>query len=205
MTSAPPPQRRWLRLGHLELSDLLVETFSVLLGVLLALAINAWVQARQTQHKLAEAQASIREELIADRERVVISANYYHHLNEAIDAALKTAQPPQFCDKLPEWHGLITPLFVRAAYDTAASSGIFVEMNFEATRRIASLYAELSRYETFYGKVEDWLGQSAAVNNGAGFNLSLCHGFSVDLEHSALKVQEDLDAYLGPSAAHAKP
>src|SRR5882762_3183261 len=101
MTSAPPPRRRWLRLGHLELSDLLVETFSVLLGVLLALAINAWVQARQTQHKLAEARASIREELIADRKRIVISANYYHRINQAIEAALKTAQPPQFCKGLP--------------------------------------------------------------------------------------------------------
>lgn len=205
MTQAPPPRSRWLRLGHLELSDLLVETFSVLLGVLLALAINAWVQARQTQHKLAEAQASIREELIADRKRIVISANYYHHLNEAIEAALKTSPPPQFCDKLPEWHGLITPLFVRAAYDTAASGGIFAEMDFEATRRIASLYAELNRYEAFSGKVEDWMGQNTAVNNGAGFNLTLCHGFSTDLEHSALKVQDDLDAWLTSFAPRTGP
>ena len=204
MTSAPPSRRRWLSLGQLELSDLLVETFSVLLGVLLALAINAWVQARQTQRKLAEAQSSIREELLADRGRIVLSAGYYHHLNEAIDVAMKAPHPPQYCDDLPQWGGLITPLFVRAAYDTAASSGIFAEMNFEATRRIASLYAELNRYEAFSGKVEDWIGQSIAVH-GHGFDLVMCRGFSRDLEASALTVQKGLDAYLGPAAAEAKP
>jgi len=204
MTPAPPSRRRWLSLGQLELSDLLVETFSVLLGVLLALAINAWVQARQTQHRLDEARSSIREELLADRKRIVASADYYHRINQAIDTALKAKHPPQHCNDLSEWTGLITPLFVRAAYDTAASSGIFAEMNFEDTRRIARLYAELARYEAFSGKVEDWMGQSIAVH-GHNFGLAMCGGFSHDLETSALRVQKDFDDYLGAVADPAKP
>jgi hypothetical protein len=60
MSDPSDEKRGWLRIGHLELSDLLVETFSVLLGVLLALLINAWVQKRQTQDKVDEAMTSIR-------------------------------------------------------------------------------------------------------------------------------------------------
>ena len=204
MSSTPPDRRRWLRLGHLELSDLLVETFSVLLGVLLALAINAWVQSRQTQHRLDEARSSIREELLADRERVLASASYYHRINQAIDSASKAEHPPLHCDDLPQWTGLITPLFVRAAYDTAGNSGIFAEMKFEDVRRIARLYAELARYEAFSGKLEDWMGQSIALN-GHNFSLATCAGFSHDLENSALRVQKDFDDYLGPVPGAQSP
>ena len=201
MTSAPPPRQRWLRLGHLDLSDLLVETFSVLLGVLLALLINAWVQARQTGHKVAEAQASIHGELLADRKRLATMSDYYHQINQQLDAAMKTPHPPAHCDDLPEWKGLITPLLVRAAYDTAANSGVFAEMKFEDTSRIAGLYAELARYEAFSYKVEDWMMGQNLAGRGQGFDASMCHAFLGDLERSAQRVEGDLDAYFGASAS----
>src|ERR1700757_4259416 len=138
----PDSSKRWLRLGHLSLSDLLVETFSVLLGVLLALLINNQVQERQTRHKVTEAQASIRAELQADRKRLVTLADYYHDINGRLDAADKAQHPYANCDDVPGWHGLITPLLVRAAYDTAAGSGVFADMKFDETSRIAGVYAE---------------------------------------------------------------
>lgn len=197
--SVPAPSR-WLRLGHLSLSDLLVETFSVLLGVLLALLINNQVQARQTAHKVAEAQASIRAELLADRQRLVTIAGYYHGINQQLDAAAKAGHPVAHCDDLAEWKGLITPLLVRASYDTAAGSGVFADMKFEDTSRIAGLYAELTRYEAFAYKVEDWMvGQS--LSSHLRFEGAACHGFLNDLEHSAVRVREDLDAWLAATPA----
>lgn len=198
---APQPPRRWLRLGHLDLSDLLVETFSVLLGVLLALAINACVQARQTRHKVAEAQASIHAELQADRKRLVTMADYYHQINGQLDAAAKAQHPLANCDELPDWHGLITPLLVRASYDTAAGSGVFADMNFEETSRIAGLYAELARYEAFAYKVEDWMMQQSIASRSQHFEAQACRGFLNDLEHSAARVRDDVDAYLATAPA----
>jgi len=193
----PDSSRRWLRLGHLSLSDLLVETFSVLLGVLLALLINNVVQARQTRHKVEEAQASIRAELEGDRKRLAVMNDYYHLINSKLEAAEKAQQPLAQCDDLAEWKGLITPLLLRASYDTAASSGVFADMPFAQTSRIAGLYAELARYEAFAYKVEDWMVSQSLASHGEGFEARGCRGFLSDLEHSALTVRQDLDAYLG--------
>src|SRR6202012_94467 len=153
----PDSSKRWLRLGHMSLSGLLVENFFLPVGVLLALLINNQVQTRQTERKVAEAQASIRAELDGDRKRLTAMIDYYHGINTQLEAAEKAQHPPAHCDDLPDWHGLITPLLVRASYDTAASSGVFADMPFEQTSRIAGLYAELARYETFAYKVEDWM------------------------------------------------
>lgn len=203
MTDQSPGPQRWLRLGHLSLSDLLVETFSVLLGVLLALLINNWVQARQTRHKVAEAQASIHAELKADRERLDTMANYYQRINLQFDAADKAGHPIAHCDDLPDWKGLLTPLLVRASYDTAAGSGVFADMPFEQTSRIAGLYAELARYETFAYKVEDWIVGQSLSSHSLHLDGGVCHGFLTDLEHSAERVRGDLDSYL--VAAPAQP
>lgn len=202
MSADLPPDSgpRWLRLGHLSVSDLLVETFSVLLGVLLALLINNHVQARQTAHKVAEAQSSIRAELLADRERLVSMASYYHGINQQLDAADKAGHPVAHCDDLPDWKGLITPLLVRAAYDTAAGSGVFADMPFERTSRIAGLYAELARYEAFAYKVEDWMVQRSMATS-LHLDGAACHGFLNDLEHSAVRVRDDLDAWLAATPA----
>jgi hypothetical protein len=196
MSPDPDSPRRWLRLGHLSLSDLLVETFSVLLGVLLALLINNVVQARQTRHKVTEAQASIRAELEADRKRMSTMAGYYHGINAQLDAAEAAQHPLPACDDLPDWHGLLTPLLVRASYDTAAGSGVFADMPFEQTSRIAGLYAELARYEAFSYKVEDWMMSQLLASHAQRLDGRLCHGFLNDLERSAQRVRQDLDAYL---------
>jgi hypothetical protein len=203
MSQEPQPDSpsRWLRLGHLSLSDLLVETFSVLLGVLLALLINNVVQARQTRHKVAEAQSSIRAELEGDRKRLTVMNEYYHLINGKLDQAQKAQHPLAHCDDLPEWKGLITPLLLHASYDSAASSGVFADMPFGQTSRIAGLYAELARYETFAFKVEDWMVSRSLASRGEGFEARGCHGFLSDLEHSALTVRQDLDAYLGSNPA----
>ena len=189
--------KRWLRLGHLQLSDLLVETFSVLLGVLLALLINSYVQERQTRHKVDEAQAGVRDELLANRQRVTTMSEYYHHIDELINAAMTGTHPPAHCDDIPQWKGLLTPLFVRAAYDTATTSGVFADATFESTRRIANLYAELSRLEAFSGKVEDWMMAQMIANHAQRSDIVMCRSFLKDLEYSTQQVQKDLDAYLG--------
>lgn len=194
--SPPDSSRRWLRLGHLSLSDLLVETFSVLLGVLLALALNNAVQARQTRHKVAEAQSSIHAELEGDRKRLTVMNEYYHLINGKLDEAQKAQQPLAHCDDLPEWKGLVTPLLMHASYDTAASSGVFADMPFEQTSRIAGVYAELARYETFAYKVEDWMVSQSLASHSEGFEARSCRGFLQDLERSALTVRRDLDAWL---------
>lgn len=191
--------RRWLRLGHLDLSDLLVETFSVLLGVLLALLINAWVQKRQTQDKVGEAMTSIRQELKANQQTLAGRSSYYHDMVRQIEAVPSTQQPQPTCDELPAWHGIYSPFesqLLRAAYDTATGSGVFADMDFESTRRIASLYAELARYETYYAKVIDWMMEQRLATHADGFELQMCRGILRDLGSAAGHVEQDLGTYL---------
>lgn len=192
-------KRGWLRIGHLELSDLLVETFSVLLGVLLALLINAWVQKRQTQDKVDEAMASIRQELRSDQETLESRRSYHQTLIEGIDTGLKSPHPPAYCDEVEGWHGIYSPFetqLLHAAYDTATASGVFSDMNFESTRRIASLYASINRYEAFYAKSLDWMIQERVAVQAQGFDVQVCRGLLHDLGSSEKKVEQDLDSYL---------
>ena len=191
--------RGWLRIGHLDLSDLLVETFSVLLGVLLALLINAWVQKRQTQDKVDEAMASIRQELRSDRETLESRRSYHQSLIEGIDTALKSPHPPIYCQDVDGWHGFYSPVetpLLRAAYDTAMASGVLADMGFENTRRIATLYAGFNRYDAFYGKTLDWMIQQWIATQAQGFDIRICRGLLHDLGTSEQKVEQDLDSYL---------
>jgi hypothetical protein len=199
MTGPSDEPRRWLRIGHLELSDLLVETFSVLLGVLLALLINAWVQKRQTQDKVGEAMASIRQELRTDRETLETLRSYHHQLIGTIDVALKSPHPPLYCNDLDGWHGIYSPFesqLLRAAYDTATASGVFSDMNFEDTRRVANLYARISSYEAFYAKALDWMIQERVATQAQGFDIQVCRGLLHDLDTSGQKLEQALDDYL---------
>lgn len=199
MSEPSKEPRRWLRLGHLELSDLLVETFSVLLGVLLALLINAWVQKRQTRDKVDEAMTSIRQELRSDRETLESLRSYHQSLIDGIDTALKSPHPPVYCDELDAWHGLYSPFekqMLHAAYDTATATGVFADMSFENTRRIAGLYAGINRYETFYAKAADWMIQERLATQASGFDIHVCRGLVHDLQASGKKLEQELDSYL---------
>lgn len=199
MSEPSKEPRRWLRLGHLELSDLLVETFSVLLGVLLALLINAWVQKRQTHDKVDEAMTSIRQELQANRQTLNTLSTYEGRLIEGIDKALKTPHPPAYCDEVDEWHGIYSPLesqLLHAAYDTATASGVFADMDFESLRRVAGLYARLNRYEDYYSKSVEWMMQRRLSSHAEGFEIGMCRGIVHDLAVGANRLQQDLDSYL---------
>ena len=201
MSDPSDEKRGWLRIGHLELSDLLVETFSVLLGVLLALLINAWVQKRQTQDKVDEAMAGIRQELRVNQQTLDARGAYYQDLIEHADAALKAPNPPAYCDELPQWHGIYSPTesqLLRAAYDTATASGVFADMDFETIRRIANLYAQLGRYETYYAKTVDWMMEQRLSTHADGFEIQMCSGMLRDLERGGQRLSQDLSALSAP-------
>ncbi|HEV7489949.1 MAG TPA: hypothetical protein VGO25_04030 [Rhodanobacteraceae bacterium] len=58
-----PARRSWFRRESVSIAELGVQTFAVVLGILLALAIDDWRKERETRESTAAAMSAIRAEL----------------------------------------------------------------------------------------------------------------------------------------------
>ncbi len=69
---------------YIHWQSLLLESFFVVLGVVLALGANAWLQNRADLEAAQTARESIREELVTNRADVVKAAQYHFGLVDSL-------------------------------------------------------------------------------------------------------------------------
>ncbi|MGH8116344.1 MAG: hypothetical protein ACREP0_04480 [Rhodanobacteraceae bacterium] len=157
---SPPPEPRnrggWLRREGIDLGDAVVQFFSVLLGVLLALLIGQWTNHRQQQAKaqatsrqqqatVNEAMHAIHVELATNRS--AIQNNYTLAQTAArrmYDSPANRKQPPRPC---LDWDGAdfdqgiwLSTILTDAAYRTAIATQAIVHMPYQQAQTVAEVY-----------------------------------------------------------------
>jgi hypothetical protein len=149
-TPTPAPRRRfrWLRRGAIDLGDVVVQIFAVVIGILLALFIDNRVTERQQQNTVEEATRAIHAELAANRAALRKNAERLHGMATRLleDAADNRNQAPRPCYEWPRWGGTGAVNLVDAAYQTAIATRALSHMPFEQAQRIAQAYG----YQHFY-------------------------------------------------------
>lgn len=205
----PPPLRKrvgWLRREGIDLGDAIVQFFSVLLGVLLALLISQWTNHRQQEAKareamlqqqatVNEAMQAIRVELAGNRANLHDSvAQLYASVKRMYAARSQHEGSPQPC-YLWEGFGQGRGIFVNlttAAYQTAIATQAMAHMTFTQAHLVAEVYGGQQVFET---------GTSVMRNKilaGTPQKLGLCMGW---MEALGLTEQSLNDAYtklIGP-------
>lgn len=131
---------------------LALETFSIVLGVLLALGVNEWREQRATDARVAVALHSIHAELSWNRDFLQHRLQYYARMAQTLDS-LETAHPeiPLSSMNVQGWRGLSPPVLRASSYDAAIATEALVEMDFEIANAIAQVY----HVQAFYMKAVD--------------------------------------------------
>lgn len=150
-TPAPAPPRRrprWLRRGAIDLGDVAVQIFAVVIGILLALFIDNRVTEHQQQNTVEEATRAIHAELAANRAALRKNAEWLHRMATHLESATAENRnlAPRPCYEWPQWEGTGAVNLVDAAYQTAIATQALSHMPFGQAQRIAQAYG----YQHFY-------------------------------------------------------
>lgn len=150
--SPPRKQIGWLRREGIDLGDAIVQFFSVLLGVLLALLISQWNDHRQQQEKaqatmrqqqveVQEAMRAIHAELAANRAALRQSAAALTAMAANMQRSRQNQnQPARWCFQWDGWAGTNAANLTDSAYQTAIATHALSNMPFKQAQRIAQTY-----------------------------------------------------------------
>jgi hypothetical protein len=169
-TPTPAPRRRlrWLRRGAIDLGDVVVQIFAVVIGILLALLINNWVTERQQQDAVDVAVRAIHAELTTNRAGLRKNAERLNRMATNLEGATENRNlPPRPCYQWPQWQGTGAVNLVDAAYQTAIATQALSHMPFEQAQRIAQAYGYQHFYEQAFNLFRSMFLKPAAASQCA--------------------------------------
>ncbi|HEX7340645.1 MAG TPA: hypothetical protein VF269_00060 [Rhodanobacteraceae bacterium] len=151
---SPKPRKRlgWLRREGIDLGDAVVQFFSVLLGVLLALLISQWTNHRQQQAKVQatlrqqqvtanDAMRAIHAELASNRVALREHASRMFAMAKRMqDSPQNRNKTPRFCYLWNQWRGIGGLNLVDAAYQTSIATQALANMPFAQAHKVAEVY-----------------------------------------------------------------
>ena len=124
--------------GDRSWGKLILEVFSIVLGVLLALAVSEWQQARENEERASTALQNIQLELEANQEILT-------RIHENNRQTIEKAQNPEANEN--ENLQFIPGVQVRStAWETLLASGISVHIDYEVLLALSEIYSMQSIY-----------------------------------------------------------
>ena len=168
--------------GRIQWRPILLEAFFVVFGVVLALGANEWRQHRQLIDQAAYAQATIIDELVANRAVVEDAAMYHLTLVDSLRAYAYQSRGGAAARPSPQLfaRGFVDPASVlETAWTSANATGAVQAMDYDAVLAFAGIYEAQRAYrrqsdsvgeliyarlfEAGYGGVFGELGNLASV------------------------------------------
>lgn len=192
----PPPKRRtWFRREAIDLGDVVVQIFSVVIGILLALFINDWVMQRQQQANVDEAMRAIKVELAANRVQLRAHAKHMFEMAKAMqDSPANRNKPARPCFLWNEWDGIGGLNLTDAAYQTAIATQALANMPFKQAQLVAQIYG----WQTYFEKGSEL---DLGILTQRPEPLGLCVGMVVDSGEGNLQLDAVYSRLIGPDTA----
>ncbi len=134
----------------INLRAILLETFFLVLGVLLALAANNWRENSNNRQRAAMARASIVEELATNHNAMEGAIGYHSQLMDTLYKFMR--QYGQTPDRFPGtevFHkGFVNPAStLSSAWDAATGAGVVEHLPYDELLLIARIYKLQEQYE----------------------------------------------------------
>ena len=197
----PSAASRWFRRESVSLGEIALQTFSVVLGILLALGIDGWKRDREQKQDVEDAMRAVRTELAANRE--ALKRNHDHLIAVENDLRAKDigkTGTELACNQYKGWSGTGMALLVSAAYQTAIATQAFAHMEFARAQTIAAAYGLQAAYLDYLGKIIDVILRGGAMppESCAGILDELAR--FADTLDSAYAKAIDAPAGAGPAA-----
>lgn len=196
MSETPPEGKRWrwFKREAIDLGDVVVQIFSVVIGILLALLINDWVTQRQQQDAVNEAMRAIRAELAANRIELLRHAKLMFDMAKAMqDSPANRNLPPTPCYEYQEWRGIGGLNLVDAAYQASITTQALANMPFAQAQQVSRIYG----WQHYIQKGFDFqVGLLMQTHP-----LSFCVGMIEEVGRSDLGLDKLYDPLIGPDRA----
>jgi hypothetical protein len=160
--------RSWFRREAISIAELAVHTFAVVLGIMLALALDEQKKEHETAAAVANAMGAVHTELESNRTRL---RTHHQHLVAMADLlrAEKT-ESVQSCADYKGWQGTHNPLLLDAAYQTAIATQAFSHVEFSRAQSVAAAYGLQRLSLEYLDKIVDFVlrGQKMSATGCAG-------------------------------------
>ena len=153
--------RRWFHRESISLAEIAVQTFSVVLGVLLALAIGEWSHDREERKQVEAALHALRAEMEASRMEIAGSLKRIAEADADMAEKAKSADPSalRLCPETPGWKSFAVPLLLDSAYQTAIATQTLAHMDFTQAQQVARVYAKQRDFQKYVDHAIDFLLQ----------------------------------------------
>lgn len=192
--TAPPPRKAWFERAPINLGELGVETIAVVIGILLALTIDGWFDARKDRETVASALQSIRAEIARNREAALKHQRHLDAMAAAMERDNPIDAPPRPCSAWKGWSGTQEPMLLDTAYNVAIVTQALAKMPFAQASRIGEVYGG----QQYVQKVYDKLG--ALLLNDQPMQLPNCAGIARELARSSGTLAARYELLLQPDS-----
>jgi hypothetical protein len=194
-------RRSWFHRESISLGEIAVQTFAVVLGILLALGIDGWKKDRETHQNVADAMRAVNVEIAANRKDLQRQRD--HLIGEqsalAADAKAHNDGAKRACYENTGWSGMGGPLLLDAAYQTAIATQAFSHLEFSRSQAIAASYGMQKSYLDYHGRIVD------LVLRGTPSSEDFCAGLIGELANLAGTVDQTYAKALATLAPAAAP
>lgn len=131
---------------------IVVESALIVFSILLALAVNEWVDSRR-QHTLTDrALAAIRDEIDGNAARVRERLSYHRSLETEVrreDSLGSVHRYSDFVRGAPDWSGFMNPDVDGTAWQSALTLGAASNMGFDTVRVLSRLYSLQAKFDQY--------------------------------------------------------
>ncbi|WP_158819707.1 hypothetical protein [Granulicella sp. S156] len=135
--------------------DFFIHLLTITVGLLIALGLEAGVEAAQHRHERKEAEATLREELTQNRVTLVSMEKETNRELDALANVLKFLEDlregTKGDPKVWDWDFNVEPL-QSAGWHTAAATGVLSYMNYGEAQRFSAAYQEQQFFEEAVAK-----------------------------------------------------
>lgn len=147
-----PDKQAQHRTHESPIQRILVESALIVFSILLALAVNSYVDARKERALTDRALRGVRDELRANLQTVRDARPYHDTLSQeilAIDTTHEATSYAAFRAHAPAWHGFHNPQLDGTAWQSAVTLGTVANMGYDTVRVLSSVYEFQSRFDQY--------------------------------------------------------
>ncbi|HEX4683554.1 MAG TPA: hypothetical protein VH277_12630 [Gemmatimonadaceae bacterium] len=190
--------------AHLE--KLAIETFSVVLGIVLALAVNAWHDRRSHRQSSCDALHAIQSELASNDSMIHVKLPYHEAMRDSLAALIARTRGHEVTNGLraiANWAGLSPTQLLDDAWQTARSTQELQYLPYTLVIGLSRTYAAQQRIgdasRGFYAAV-----YTPAFATGGVAAVASMQSFLNDLASNESHLQEQLDRARAETAMYCR-
>ncbi len=133
---------------EINIAKILLEIFSIIFAVLLALAVNEWRANRANEELAEKALTNIIEEMKENKKTLEVILPSHQSLSDTLKTLKQIAEKENNIDKIKTDNISFIPAFLKStAWETALATQAFIHIDYEKAKVISEVYTAQEAYK----------------------------------------------------------